>query len=80
MKGVAVKFFLSVFLGCNQQCSVFLARQLTQENHGIVESKEKRELCMHLLDILFRIPYSVFRIPYSVFRFRFRFRIPDSVF
>ena len=28
----------------------YLSRQLTQENHGIVESKEKRELCMHLLD------------------------------
>ena len=27
----------------------YLSRQLTQENHGIVESKEKRELCMHLL-------------------------------
>ena len=29
---------------------VYLSRQLTQENHGIVESKEKRELCMHLFD------------------------------
>ena len=28
----------------------YLSRQLAQENHGIVESKEKRELCMHLLD------------------------------
>ena len=28
----------------------YLSRQLTQENHGIVESKEKREFCMHLLD------------------------------
>ena len=27
-----------------------LSRQLTQENHGIVEFKEKRKLCMHLLD------------------------------
>ena len=26
-----------------------LSRQLTRENHGIVESKEKRELCIHLL-------------------------------
>ena len=28
----------------------YLSRQLTQENHGIVEFKEKRELCIHLLD------------------------------
>ena len=28
----------------------YLSRQLAQENHGIVESKAKRELCMHLLD------------------------------
>ena len=28
----------------------YLSRQLTQEKHGIVESKEKRELCMYLLD------------------------------
>ena len=26
-----------------------LSRQLTRENRGIVESKEKRELCIHLL-------------------------------
>ena len=28
----------------------YLSRQLTEENHGIVEFKEKRELCIHLLD------------------------------
>ena len=28
----------------------YLSRQLTQENHGIVEFKEKRELCIHLLN------------------------------
>ena len=28
----------------------YLSRQLTQENYGIVKSKEKRELCMHVLD------------------------------
>ena len=28
----------------------YLSRQLTQENHGIVEFKEKSELCIHLLD------------------------------
>ena len=54
MKGVAVKFFLSVFPGLSSTVAnsvqFYLSRQLTQENHGIVESKEKRELCMHLLD------------------------------
>ena len=28
----------------------YLSTQLTQESHGIVESKEKREFCMYLLD------------------------------
>ena len=44
-----------VFPGCLfwvvfNSVQFYLSRQLTQENHGIVESKEKRELCMHLLD------------------------------
>ena len=38
-------FFWAVF----NSVHFYLSRQLTQENHGIVESKEKRELCIHLL-------------------------------
>ena len=43
-----------VFPGCLfrvafNSVQFYLSRQLTQENHGIVESKEKREFCMHLL-------------------------------
>ena len=49
-KASSSNFFWVSFLGCLQQCSFYLSIQLTQENHGIVESKEKRELCMHLLD------------------------------
>ena len=41
--------FLSVFFGLSSTV-FYLSRQLTQENHGIAESKEKRELCMHLFD------------------------------
>ena len=44
-----------VFPGCVfwvvfNSVQFYLSRQLTQENHGIVEFKEKRELWMHLLD------------------------------
>ena len=39
-------FFWAVF----NSVHFYLSRQLTQENHGIVESKENRKLFMHLLD------------------------------
>ena len=44
-----------VFPGCLfwvvfNSVQFYLSRQLTQEKHGVVQSKEKRELCMHLLD------------------------------
>ena len=44
-----------VFSGCVfwvvfNSIQFFFSRQLTQESHGIVESKEKREFCMYLLD------------------------------
>ena len=37
-----------LFLVVFNSFQFYLSRQLTQKNHGIVESKEKRELCMHL--------------------------------
>ena len=37
-----------LFLVVFNSFQFYLWRQLTQKNHGIVESKEKRELCMHL--------------------------------
>ena len=44
-----------VFSGCLfwvvcNNVQFYLSRQLAQENHGLMESKAKRELCMHLLD------------------------------
>ena len=43
--------FLSVFSGLSSKIFYFIyPKQLTQENYGIVESQEKRALCMPLLE------------------------------